>query len=269
MEGIYLRQNRSYSCHLLLLAIITIVAARSIIFLVLNKLGIVEVIAQPIHHTSNDGPYVHLLPQLAAHAQKCFQRGQMELIGKHLDDAIHDVGLSQRIAARRELFQYRRQNDFAVYFRRHVPIIELRQPDEVGTDQQAELVALPFSAFAHLLLGLPVVRCRRRHDAGRTGHVLYADPKLVHGCKVLEKEGDGIGHGTWCLRLAGRYIGKDGIVVLLLLVNFSCSALILSTLCFVLLFLVGIYRCRCSTLHDISNLFQRGRSTGELVTGTP
>mmetsp|Transcript_25281 Transcript_25281/g.73158 ORF Transcript_25281/g.73158 Transcript_25281/m.73158 type:complete len:813 (-) Transcript_25281:800-3238(-) len=172
----------------------------------------------------------------------------MELVGEDLDDAIHNVRLGQRVAAGRELLQDRREDDGAVYFRRHVPIVELGQTDEVGPHEQTEFVALPFPPLAHLLLGLAVVRARRRCDAGGTGHVLDPHPQFVHLGKVLEEEGDGIGHGApRCLRLAG-FVRRA------------------SFLGFVLgLFLPRI--CR-PPLHHIPNLLQRRRTTGKLVAGT-
>ena len=279
MEGFDRRQRCLSSGRLLLLTTaisVTVVGGVIPPLLFLNEPGVVKVVAQPIHHTPNDSPNVHLLPQLTAYAQEGFQRGQMELVGEDLDDAVHNVRLGQRVAAGRELLQHRWEDDLPVDLRRHVPVVELRQPDQVGPHQEAELVALPLPPLAHLLLGLAAVRGRGRRDAGRAGHVLDPHPQLVHLGKVLEEEGDGIGHRARCLRLAGGNVGEDGTAarrLLPLLLRLSVLGIV-ARRAFLGFFLLLHICCCCSyssrpALHHVPYLLQRGRTSGELVAGAP
>ena len=108
--------------------------------------------------------------QLDARLQVDVERAHVELVGKYLNDALHEVLLRYLVLAVDHLLEQLGQHQRAV--RVHVDRVELREAHQVGADEQAELAAL---LFALLLLT-------------RVALILHAHPELVHLGEVEQDE---------------------------------------------------------------------------------
>lgn len=147
---------------------------------------------ESIDQRDDDGLDVHAGLELRARLQERIQRLQMELVGEHLDDALHEIFLRDGVAAADDLLEDARQDDLLVDLEVHR--LQLGQTDKVGADEDLQLLALLLAA--RLLAGMSLV--------------LHPHPQLVHLREVREDEVDGVVNVAALVDvLADRHIGEN------------------------------------------------------------
>ena len=125
---------------------------------------------QAVHHAFEDGSHADLFFQLRARLQERVERGEVELVREDLDDAIHEVRLRNSVLAVDHLLEDAGQHRLLV--EAHVHALELADPNKVGPDQDAQVLAL--------LLALLLPRA--------ASLALHAHPEPVRLRKVLQHE---------------------------------------------------------------------------------
>ena len=130
--------------------------------------------SQPVHHHCQQRLDIGTRRQPRRVLQPRRQRGNVELGGEGLCDALHEVLLRDGVTAVDDLFEHLRQHRVTVHGQ--VDAVERCELREIGTDEHSQLEALLLArlALAHGAL------------------VLHPHPELVHLAKVGEDERDRI-----------------------------------------------------------------------------
>lgn len=159
---------------------------RSLFLLALLLLGVLVlgfsggVRGQSVDKRNDDLLDVHTRVKLCHLRQERRERVQVELIGEHLNDNLHEVLLRDHVLTAHDLLEHGGQNDALVHV--DVDALELRQADEICTDKNSQVPSLGFTLLAF----------------SRVALVLQPDPELVHLDEVGQDETDRV------LQVTGR-----------------------------------------------------------------